>query len=103
MMSPPLRILAMIAGPPEPDISAAPDNIDWKSADEAPMKIGSSSIPYFSESRASLTINQGRQLRPIGENGKGTFLSVCAWGKLGKKSAAAIMKKASLRPALKAR
>src|SRR5260370_11926596 len=100
-MSPPLRILAMIAGPREPDISAAPDNIDWKSADEAPMKIGSSSIPYFSESRACLATNQGRQLRPIGENGKGTFLSACAWSEPGKRSAATIMKRASLRPALK--
>src|SRR6266850_179038 len=103
MISPPFKMLAMMAGPPEPDISAAPDNIDWKSADEAPMKIGSRSIPYFSERRASLTTNQGRQLRPIGENGKGTFLSVCAWSEPGKRSAAAIMKRASLRPALKDR
>src|SRR5258705_1709634 len=103
MMPPPFNVLAMIAGQPEPDISAAPDNIDWKSADEAPMKIGSSSMPYFSERRASLATNHGRQLRPIGENGKGTFFSACAWDELGKKSEAAIIKRVSLQPALKNR
>src|SRR4030095_9874045 len=28
--------------------------------------------------RASLAINQGRQLMPMGENGSGTFFMVCA-------------------------
>jgi hypothetical protein len=46
-----------------------------KSADEAPIKTGSNSIAYLSKMRASLATNQGRQLRPMGENGKGTFLT----------------------------
>src|SRR4026208_1147178 len=103
MTSPPLSTLAMIAGPPEPDISAPPDNIDWKSADEAPMKIGSRSRPYFSERRASLATNHRRQLRPNGENGNGTVFSACARSEPGKSSATAIMRSAILTPALKDR
>src|SRR5262245_59274820 len=77
MTSPPCKMLDITDGPPDPATSAAPDNIALKSADEAPMKTGSNSIPYLSKMRASLATNQGRQLRPIGENGKGTFFS--AW------------------------
>src|SRR6266403_3166441 len=60
------------------------------------MKIGSRSIPYFPAIRASLTTNQGRQLRPMGENGKGTFLSACAKSDAGAKNKSRIVS-ASLR------
>src|SRR5689334_5520325 len=63
------------------------------------MKIGSKSMPYLSKIRASLATNQGRQLRPMGENGNGTFLSDCAWSEPGNKSAAAIKNRVSLRQA----
>jgi len=75
IMSPPCKIFEITAGPPEPAKSAAPDNMALKSADEAPIKTGSNSIAYLSKMRASLATNQGRQLRPMGENGKGTFLT----------------------------
>src|ERR1051325_6064100 len=78
MTSQPRRTLDMIAGPPEPDISAAPDSIALNICEDAPMKTGSRSMPYFSAMRASLATNHGRQLMPIGENGKGTFLRFCA-------------------------
>src|SRR5437870_13380762 len=78
MISPPFRTFAITAGPPDPAKSAAPDNIALNSADEAPMKTGSNSIPCFSKMRASFATNQGRQLRPIGENGKETFFIPCA-------------------------
>ena len=62
-----VSMLDMTAGPPDPAISAAPDNMDLNSADEAPIKTGSKSIPYFSKMRASLATNQGKQLSPMGE------------------------------------
>src|SRR5262247_3675195 len=74
MMSPPCKIFDITDGPPEPAKSAAPDNMALKSADDAPIKTGSKSIPYLSKTRASLATNHGRQLRPMGEKGKGTFL-----------------------------
>src|SRR5882724_5843416 len=78
MMSPPLSTFEMSAGPPEPAKSAAPDNIDWNSTADAPIKTGSKSIPCFSAVRASLTTNQGRELMPMGENRNGTFFGACA-------------------------
>src|ERR1051325_3937646 len=85
MISPPLRTLEMIPGPPEPPKSAAPESIALNSAEEAPMKTGSSSMPYFCAMCASLAMNQGRQLMPMGENGNGTFFRVCATDGVGGK------------------
>src|SRR5689334_217702 len=61
--------------------------------------MGSKSMPYLSKIRASLATNQGRQLRLMGENGNGTFLSDWAWSEPGNKSVAAIMTSARLRQA----
>src|ERR1044072_8817277 len=80
MISPPCKMLEITPGPPEPAKSAAPDNMALKSAEEAPMKTGSKSIAYLSKMRASLATNQGRQLRPMGENGNGTFLTCACSG-----------------------
>src|SRR5262245_53683273 len=78
MISPPLRILEMTAGPPDPATSAAPESMALKSADEAPINTGSKSIPCLSNKRASLATNQGKQLSPMGEKGNGTFFGACA-------------------------
>src|ERR1044071_7291645 len=95
IMSPPCKILEITAGPPEPAKSAAPDNMALKSADDAPIKTGSNSIAYLSKMRASLATNQGRQLRPMGENGNGTFLT-CACSGQAENRAAIKMSKATL-------
>src|SRR6266498_1174815 len=102
MMSPPCKIYDITDGPPDPAKSAAPDNIALKSADEAPTKTGSNSMPCLSKIRASLATNQGRQLTPMGENGKGTLFNACAHSGFGRKSAATRIR-ASLLPALKDR
>src|SRR6516165_9518375 len=101
MISPPCRMLEITAGPPEPAKSAAPDNMALKSADDAPIKTGSKSIAYLSKMRASLATNQGRQFRPMGENGNGTFLT-CARSGQGKRTTA-IKMRATLKAAFENR
>src|SRR4030095_1324205 len=95
-MSPPCKMFEITEGPPDTAKPAAPDSIALKSAEEAPMKTGSNSMPYLSKMRASLATNQGRQLRPMGENGKGTFLGDCAQRAPGKRSATISRASASL-------
>src|SRR5262245_10951167 len=86
-MSPPCKMFEITDGPPEPAKSAAPDSIALNSAEEAPIKTGSNSMPYLSKMRASLATNHGKQLRPMGEKGKGTFFGTCAQRAPGKRSA----------------